>query len=136
MPKLNIRSRIFLVISVTTLLSVAFLSSGDKSIDSSQPGLRIHYSAVILEGQLDRALKIAEEITEYANKNYSGLNVQVYREVVGEGGKIHWFMDFENMEKAEEFEQKNSNDAGLSEIRDSFEGVFEDPVEVVMRSIY
>jgi len=136
MHKLNIRNRIFLVISVTTLLSVAFLSSGNNSIDLDQPGLKVHRSAVILEGQLERALKFAKEVTEYGNKNYPGYNVQVYREVVGEGGKIHWFMDFENMEEIEELIQKSSTDAGYAEIIASAEGVFEVPVDLVLQSIY
>jgi len=136
MHKLNIRNRIFLVISITTLLSVAFIFSGDNSTDLEQSGIKMHWSAVILEGQLDRALKIANEITEYVNKSYPGLNVQAYREVVGEGGKIHWFADFENQEEIDEFEQKSSADAGLNEIRATFEGIFEEPVGVVLQSIY
>ncbi len=136
MHKLNTRNRIFLVISVTTLLSVAFISSGDNSIDLDQPGLKVHRSAVILEGQLEGALKFAKEGTEYFNKNYPGHNVQVYREVVGEGGKIHWFMDFENMEEIVEYRQKISTDAGYDEIIATAEGVFEVPVDVLLQSIY
>ena len=136
MNKLNIRNRVFLVVSVATLLSVASLSSGNNSIDLKQSGIKMHWSAVILEGQLERALTIAKEITEYVNKNYPGLNVQVYREVVGEGGKIHWIADFEEQEEIDEFDQKSSTDAGLNEIRATFEGIFEEPVGVVLQSIY
>ncbi len=137
MPKLNIRNRIFLVISVTTLLSVGFISSGDNSIDLDQPGIKMHRSAVILEGQLERALKFTKEIAEYVDKNYPGHNVQVYREVVDEGGKIHWFADFKNMEELEEFGQKISTDAEYNEIIATAEGIFEEPlVDVVLQSIY
>lgn len=137
MPKLNIRNRIFLVISVTTLLSVGFISSGDNSIDLDQPGIKMHRSAVILEGQLERALKFTKEIAEYVDKNYPGHNVQVYREVVDEGGKIHWFADFENQEELEEFGQKISTDAEYNEIIATGEGIFEEPlVDVVLQSIY
>ena len=136
MHKLNTRNRIFLVISVTTLLSVGFISSGDNSVDIDQPGLRVHRSAVILEGQLEGALKFAKEVTEYSNKNYPELNVQVYREVVDEGGKIHWFIDFENPEEAEGLGEKTSTDAEYNEILASAEGIFEEPVDVIMQSIY
>ena len=136
MPKLNIRNRIFLVISVTTLLSVGFISSGDNSIDIDQPRLKAHRYAVILEGQLERALKFAKESTEYIDKNYPGHKIQVYREVVGEGGKIHWFMDFKNIEDLEEFGQKFQTDAGYNEMFAAFEEIFETSVGVFLQSIY
>ena len=136
MQKLNNRNRLFLVISVTTLLSVAFMCSRDNAIGPDQPGLKVHRSSVILEGQLEGALKFAKEVTEYVNKNYPGLNVQVYREVVGEGGKIHWFVNFENQEEADEFSQKISTDAGYNEILATAEGVFEVPVDLILQSIY
>lgn len=56
-------------------------------------GLKFQRYAVILEGQLEAALKFVKEITEYESKNYPGHHVQVYRELLGEGGKIHWFVD-------------------------------------------
>ncbi|MCJ7581757.1 MAG: DUF6039 family protein [Candidatus Aminicenantes bacterium] len=136
MPKLNIRNRIFLVISVTTLLSVGFISSGDNGINPDQPGLKIHRAAIIPEGQLEQALKFAKELTEYVNKNYPGYNVQVYREVVDEGGKIHWFANFENQEEFEEFNQKLLTDAGFDEILATFKDFLETASFVILHSIY
>lgn len=136
MSKLNIRNRIFLVISVTTLLSVGFISSGDNGINPDQPGLKIHRAAIIPEGQLEQALKFGKELTEYVNKNYQGLNVQVYREVVDEGGKIHWFANFENQEEFEEINQKLSTDAGLDEILATFKDFLETASSVILHSIY
>ena len=75
---------------------------------SAKTGLRVHTSAVILEGKLEAALIFAKESTEYMDKNYPGHNVQVYREVVGEGGKIHWFTDWKNQGELDELYQKFS----------------------------
>ena len=71
------------------------------------------------------------------NKNYPGHHVQVYREVVGEGGKIHWFSNWENQGEIDEFVQKISTDTGYNEILATAEGVFEEPVvDLILQSIY
>lgn len=94
---------------------------------------------VIHEGQLERALKFAKESMEYVNKNfpeYKEYNLQVYREVVGEGGKLHWFGDFKNQEDIDAYWQKVSTDTGYSEILATAEGIFEEPVILLLQSIY
>jgi hypothetical protein len=99
--------------------------------------LKFQRTAVILEGQFEAALKFAKEVTEYVNKNYPGLNVQAYRDVMGEGGKIHWFADYKNQEEIDEMVQNISTDAGYNEILATAEGVFEEPVvDLLMQSIY
>jgi len=103
---------------------------------SEKTGLKLNSSMVIHEGQLERALKFAKESMEYVNKNFPGHNLQVYREVVGEGGKIHWFGDFKNQEEIDEYWQKVSTDTVYSEILATAEGIFEEPVILMLQSIY
>ncbi len=103
---------------------------------SEKTGLKLHSSMVIHEGQLERALKFAKESMEYTNKNFPERNLQVYREVVGEGGKIHWFADFKYQEEIDEYWQKVSTDTVYSEILATAEGIFEEPVIVIMQSVY
>jgi len=136
MNKINNRNRIILAIGLAALLSFNFISSGDNTNDLDQPGLKWHRSAVILEGQLDLALKFGKDITEYVNKYYPGFNVQVYREVVGEGGKLHWFVDYKSMEEFNEFDQKIAMDTAFNDLIATSEGVFELPVDLVLLTIY
>ena len=139
MYTLNNRNKIILAIGIAAILSFNFISSGDSYIALDQPGIKWHRSAVILEGQDEGALKFGKDVTEYVNENYPGLNVQVYLESaggVGGGGTMHWFVDYENQEKLDEFNQKLNLDEGFGGLIVSAEGVFDVPVDRILNSIY
>ncbi len=49
---------------------------------------------------------------------------------------MHWFADFKNQGEIDEYWQKVSTDTAYSEILATGEGIFEEPVILMLQSIY
>ena len=122
--------------SVAVLLSLAFVASDHTNNTLEQPAMKFHRSAKIMEGQLPGALLFAKLISEYVNKNYPGYNVQVYLDEADTLGTVYWFADFESREKYNELDQKLSVDSDFNAIILTADAVFEEPVDLFLRSIY
>ncbi len=73
---------------------------------------RFHRTAQASRGKLQDAIKFAKEVTEYLNAKYTPLSVQAYSEVFGDGGRIHWYADYQDLATIEKINAQLLTDQG------------------------
>ncbi len=77
-------------------------------------------SVGIKTGAALEGLQLAQESTEYINKNYPEASVNTYIQIFGDLGKIVWIADYETLANVEEVGQKLTVDEGYLGIVSKF----------------
>ena len=77
-------------------------------------------------GGTERAAQFAVAVTQFVNQKYPEINVEVYMEILGVSGKIHWFADFESMEQLQRITDGLATDAEYNQMVLDVAGVFVD----------
>jgi hypothetical protein len=83
-------------------------------------------TAVMKATESQRAQQFAVGITELVNQKFPEINVEVYIEMLGASGKIHWFADFESMEQLQRIMEGVAMDAEYNQMLLDIAGVFLD----------
>lgn len=86
-------------------------------------GIRLHRTAVIDRGKTNEALAFAAAVSSYLNENH-GLDISWGVEVGGTVGKVHWYVDYEDMAALEASLMKTMNDEGYQNLVDTVNDVF------------
>lgn len=73
---------------------------------------RFHRKAHVSRGKLLEAMQWAKEVTIYINQKYAPVSVQVYSELFGDLGMIHWYADYEDLATIEKFNNQLLADQG------------------------
>ena len=92
-------------------------------------------SARMIHGKEPQALQWAKELTDWANKKYSG-HLSVYMDCFGEVGTLRWFADFENLAGVEKRLQELTADQEFSQRASQVPTLFEGSVfDTVMATL-
>lgn len=86
-------------------------------------GVRMNRTAIIDRGKADEAVAFAGEIAKYVQENW-GVSVGWGMEVGGTFGKVHWFVDYENMAQYEESLGRTMTDEGYRKLLESAADLF------------
>lgn len=85
---------------------------------------RLRRSGTVSRGKALEARQWAKEVTEYVNENYAPVSAQVYSEIFGDLGKVHWYIDYEDLATIEMYSARLLADEGyqvlLSKAADLF----------------
>jgi hypothetical protein len=73
---------------------------------------RWHRTAQASRGKFLEAPKFAKEVTDYLNTKYAPLSVQAYTELFGDGGRIHWYVDYADLATIEKLNAQILTDPG------------------------
>ena len=98
--KINSKS-ILIIVGSIFIFSFAFLNtkfySDTSELTDFKPGaVRFQMTAPVLEGKLEGAQKLAEELSDHINDKFPGHNLVAFHETIGVRKVIHWFADFES----------------------------------------
>ena len=63
--------------------------------------IRWQRTVLIAPDQTARAMEFAIAVTEHVNQTIPEISVEVYMETLGDGGKVHWFADYESLAQLE-----------------------------------
>jgi len=92
-------------------------------------------SARMIHGKEPQALQWAKELTDWANKKYSG-HLSVYMDCFGEVGTLRWFADFENLAGVEKRLQELMTDQEFLQRAGQVPALFEGSVfDTVMATL-
>lgn len=138
--KINSKS-ILIIIGLFFTLSFAFLNTkfySDTTVSTDlKPGaVRFHMTAPVLDGKLEGAMKLAEELSKHVNDTFPGHNLEAFRENKGEQIVIHWFADFESEENFNEFEKLLAANEGFKNIEGKVGLWFGRPSDKLLHAIY
>jgi hypothetical protein len=86
-------------------------------------GVRLHRTAVIDRGKNKEAIAFAAAVSDYLGDKH-GLDIAWGLEVGGTVGKVHWYVDYENMAALETTLTQTMDDAGYQGLVDSVNDVF------------
>ena len=91
---------------------------------STASPIRWQRTVLIASGQTARAMEFAVAMTEHVNQILTGVTVEVYTEILEDGGKVHWFVDYESMAQYETRTQALANDETYNQMLADIDGVF------------
>ncbi|MFC1553619.1 DUF6039 family protein [candidate division KSB1 bacterium] len=129
-------SLLVVLVCITAILTYAFVLNDNSSEKADQPKVKWLRTSMVFDGQMEGATKFAKNVTEYVNKNYKDVNVQVYKEVIGTGGKIYWLVDFKSQQHFLEVSQKLDMDLDFMDIVATAEFYIDTPVDKLLQSLY
>lgn len=73
-------------------------------------------TTTVLPGRDAEAAQVAQKFTTYVNANFSGIHVQIARNVSGEARQIHWIATHDSLGHFEAFRQQIASDAKFHEL--------------------
>jgi hypothetical protein len=83
---------------------------------STASPIRWQRTVLIASGQTAQALEFAVAVTEHVNQAFPEITVEVYTETLGDGGKVHWFVDYESLAQIEALWQALATDEVYSQM--------------------
>ena len=86
--------------------------------------IRWQRTVLIAPGQTERALQFAVAVTEHVTQTFPEITVEVYTEILGDVGKVHWFIDYESLAQLEVHLQTLATDATYSQMLADIGGAF------------
>ncbi len=106
---------------ITLEESTAYATQESKTTQST---FRWHRSSQISSGNREEALQFAKEVSEYVSNKYPEVSVYPYIEVFGTVGKVHWFVDYDNLTTVERIISELSSDAKYIALVDGAANLF------------
>lgn len=86
--------------------------------------IRWQRTVLIASGQTARATQFAVAVTDHVNQLIPEAGVKVYAEVLGDVGKLHWFVDYESLAQLEAFSERLAADEVYNQMLADIEGAF------------
>jgi hypothetical protein len=88
-----------------------------KSADWEEHSMIYHVNTtIILPGKEVEAAQVAQRFTAYVNQNFTGIHVQILRNISGETKQIHWVATHDSLSGFEAFQQQIATDAKFLEL--------------------
>ena len=109
----------------------------EESAASSEDGgtsnsVRFHRTALTRAGEAQAAMQLAQEIKGYLNTNYPTIGIELYVEMFGDVGRLHWFAGYPDLATLERIQVRLQTDAGFQKLSARAPELFERPHDTLM----
>jgi hypothetical protein len=93
----NLRRMLVLTAATAVIFGAIGITAAQEE-GTSEPTVKSHIVARAAMGKAQEAAQFAREITAYVNENYpEASSIEVFSEVFGDAGTIHWFVDYPDL---------------------------------------
>ena len=94
--------------------------------------VRFHRTSLTRAGEGQAAMQFAQEVRAYLNTNYAEISIELYTEVFGDVGRLHWFAGYPSLAALERVQARLQSDAGFQKLVARAPEVLERPQDTLM----